>query len=389
MNKFAIVVIGYNRVHSISRLLNSLSLVDYGSDIVPLIVSIDNSGDDKVEKFIKTYQWPNGKVVTHTYPTRQGLRKHVLNCGDFLEDFDAIAVFEDDVVASPGFYKFMRKAVEFYKDDDRIAGISLYTHLWNVNVGMPFEPSHSQHDTYFLQFAQSWGQIWMKHQWKAFSIWYEENHAPFENQKDIPSKISNWPETSWLKYHIRYCIENDKYFVYPYVGLSTCFSDEGVHTLYRSITTQTPTLHGVKDNYTFASLDDSEAVKYSAFFERILPVKSIDDIESNQICLDLYRSRPIKDERYLITTRLIDARIIRSWGLLLRPIEENILQNVQGDSIMLYDLSKTEKHSRIRKDNTEMQMYKYLFRLGSNQIALIKYVIWSSIHWLKQKMALY
>ena len=161
MGKYAIVAIGYNRADSMQRLLNSLSKVEYDGDDVSIIISIDNSGTDFVEKCADKFVWDFGEKIVKTYPERLGLRNHILSCGNFLKDYDAMAVFEDDIVVAPGFYMYMKETVAKYESDDRIAGISLYNHLWNVNAKLPFQPQCSPYDVYFLQFAQSWGQIWM------------------------------------------------------------------------------------------------------------------------------------------------------------------------------------------------------------------------------------
>jgi Glycosyl transferase family 2. len=216
MNKYAIVVIGYNRPVSMQRLLNSLSQGIYGNDKITLIISIDNSGTDEVKKCADIFFWKFGEKKIVVYPKKQGLRQHILHCGDFLYDYDAIAVLEDDIVVAPGFYTYMKETVKKYHDNDQIAGISLYNHLWNVHVNMPFEPVPTIYDTYFFQFAQSWGQIWMKKQWFDFQKWYKQNREEFGEINGVPESVCGWPSSSWLKYHIRYCVEKDKYFVYPY-----------------------------------------------------------------------------------------------------------------------------------------------------------------------------
>ena len=75
MKKLAILAIGYNRVDSISRLLESLNVANYGGDQVPLIISIDNSGSDDVEKYANQFLWKHGEKIVKTYPERLGLRK--------------------------------------------------------------------------------------------------------------------------------------------------------------------------------------------------------------------------------------------------------------------------------------------------------------------------
>lgn len=82
----------------------------------------------------------HGRKKIYTYPERLGLRKHILKCGDFLDFYDALVVLEDDLVVAPSFYMYVLMTVNKYIENNNIAGISLYTHLWNHNAGLPFTP---------------------------------------------------------------------------------------------------------------------------------------------------------------------------------------------------------------------------------------------------------
>lgn len=367
MKKYAIIAIGYNRPKSMERLLQSLAKAFYGQDEVPLIISIDHSGTDEVEKCAKDFSWEFGEKKIVTYPERQGLRRHILNCGNFLKEFDAVAVFEDDVVASQGFYQYMKQAVEAYCDDERIAGISLYKHLWNVNADLPFEPAASPYDAYFMQFAQSWGQVWMKKQWFEFAGWYTAHDEEFEARDHIPEFVSGWPKTSWLKYHIKYCIEKDKFFVYPYMSLSTCFSDVGEHCEVRDSHLQVPLLEGVKGNYSLPKLTDPDAVKYDAFFERILTEGSCKGISYADICMDLYGSRiGYGKSRYVLSTGNLPYKTIETFGLEYRPQESNVLNEYPGEDVMLYDTSQKEN---AKTGRTETALFRFYFKLyGRNRM---------------------
>ena len=212
-----IIVVGYNRVGSIERLLKRLAVCDYsGITSVPLIVSLDNCGKSDVYDAASDFHWPRGSYQVILQPERMGCKNHILHCGDYMEQFgwDAAIVLEDDVYPSAAFYRYAQQAVARYQDDDRIAGIALYAMPQNQTVRLPFTPVLSEYDTYFMQLAQSCGQVWMKRQWDAFANWYAENSAPFSKRPGIPANVCRWPESSWLKYHIRYCIEENKYFVY-------------------------------------------------------------------------------------------------------------------------------------------------------------------------------
>ena len=45
----------------------------------------------------------------------------------------------------------------------------------------------------------------------------------------LPKYITQWNTQSWLKYFMRYIVETNKYFVYPYFSLTTNVSEVGEH----------------------------------------------------------------------------------------------------------------------------------------------------------------
>ncbi len=366
MVSYAIVVIGYNRVESIKRLLDSLNKAFYDSDLVPLIISIDYSGVDGVEEFAKKFYWKHGEKFVYARPERLGLRRHILACGEFLNQYEAIAVFEDDIVAAPGFYLYMKQTVEFYKDDMRIAGISLYTHLWNGDASMPFQPAYSKHDVFFLQFAQSWGQIWLKKQWLLFREWYENNQEEFNNQAGIPKNVSNWSKNSWLKYHIKYCILENKYFVYPYGAFSTCFTDVGEHSKLHTNMCQVPMQTEMAPALRLCELSDNVGcVKYDAFFERI-GLGVFIGIAEEDICVDLYGNKFSYDEKkYLLTLKKKDYKTLKTYGLEYKPHELNVMLEHGGNVIILYDLQHPVKAGQ-KKINEIYRNYEYYLRINNN-----------------------
>lgn len=374
MEQYALIAIGYNRAGNMQRLLTSLERAYYGSDNVVLIISIDHSGTDAVEKVAEQFVWTHGSKRIITYSERQGLRKHILRCGDYVKEYEAVAVFEDDIIAAAGFYQYMKIAVERYRDNDRIAGISLYNHLWNVHTNTPFEPAYSQYDAYFIQYAQSWGQIWMRKQWLDFAAWYEKHCEEFGPQEDIPQDVSSWPKTSWLKYHIKYCIEQNKYFVYPYKALSTCFSDVGEHCWEQDSHLQVPMLTTLKQDYCLPSLDDADAIRYDAFFERVLCDGQVAGIEWKDICMDLYGFRKgYLGKRYVLTTRKLPYKCIKTFGMELRPQEMNAIYEIPGEDIFLYDLNCEEPQRR--KGDNQLRVFRYRFKLYGHTQKLVQCVM--------------
>lgn len=361
----AIVTIAYNRPDSLTRLLNSLKKVDYEGHNVPLIISIDYSGDDSVYKVADAFRWDFGEKKVIKHASNLGLKKHVLTCGDLVADYDALIVLEDDLIVSKAMYSYTYAAVEKYKDNDNIAAISLYSKGWNETAWKPFNPAITCFDTYFVQIAESWGQVWMKNDWQNFRKWYENNCEPFSYSPGVPKDVCEWDSKSWKKYHIKYCVDNNKFTVYPYRSLTTCASEQGEHIKVTNNDFQVPLLETSQRQYNFADFDDENAVKYDAHLERIFT-------DMDDTCIDLYgQKKDFGSYRYIITPRCLNYKIVDTYGLSLRPHEENILFEISGNYFVKYDLGIENKNSPIFKSETELRYYNYVdFTVVTNKMRI-------------------
>ncbi|MFJ5747619.1 glycosyltransferase family A protein [Peribacillus frigoritolerans] len=362
MNNMAIVAIAYNRTKSLERLLYSLNEVAYNETIeVPLIISIDWSEKiDSVYEAADRFEWKHGPKRIIRHENNLGLKKHVLFCGDMTEEYDAIAVFEDDIYASPGFYQFGQKALDYYKHSDNITGISLYTPEWNQTAGRFFSVVQNEYDTFFMQYAQSWGQIWTRNWWSEFKQWLEEENDNDFKKESIPHNVKEWPDkSSWLKQHIKFCIEKNKYFVYSKISYSTNFSEAGEHNKLTTPSYQVPFFKGHKFDYNFQPVKEN-AVKYDAFFEREDLAQYL-NLESEDLCVDLYGTKS-NAKRYLLTTRILDYKIINSFGMKLRPQELNVIMKIEGKEIHLYDThEKIESSADKKKKENYINIYRTLY----------------------------
>lgn len=363
MFKSAIIAIGYNNQRALARLLDSLNRADYESNAVPLIISLDYSGNAEVERTAKEFQWQHGEKRIRSFEERQGLRKHVLSCGEYFQEYDALYIFEDDTMAAESYYKFGKACIEFYYHNEKIAGISLYSHAWNQNANFPFEPVKNQYDTYFLQYAPSWGQIWLKEPWLDFIEWYHNNQQLFDAEKNsnIPEILYSWGDNSWLKYHIAYCAIKKKYFVYPYCSYTTDFVEKGTHFISNIARFQVSLIQGKINRFHLAPLNE-EAVCYDAFFEneqivQLYKKKNID------VTVDLYGCQAIlPNSGYAITTQNLPYEIIDEFALQLRPLDLNILMKMEGSGIYLYDTSKNNKKAPEKKEFFYVKRWDYFMR---------------------------
>ncbi len=379
-----IVVVTYNRINSLKRILQSISQGIFEDFNIHLIISIDGGSVNNYE-IVKTadeFDWHFGEKHVIKHNENIGLRNHIISCGDLVYTYGTIIILEDDLYVSPYFYRYALEASRFYGKTPEIGGIALYSYQINVNVNLPFHPLEDEHDTYFMQFPASWGQCWTRSQWDEFKKWYSTNPQIFASDR-IPSSVKAWPETSWLKYFTKYLMETNKYFVYPYSGYSTNFSDPGEHNKRTNTNYQTNLRIGYKKPF-FREFSKSNSTKYDSYFE-LKPeslVSLVNYFEKFDFEIDLYGSKQIElfDSKYWLSSKFTN-RAILSFPLELRPVELNIIYPIITRSKGLY-FAERESFSTVKTRYKLFEYYsfriefRYLTRYYFSRITniLMKYI---------------
>lgn len=331
-DKIAIVVVGYNRIDSIKRLLSSLVAAQYSTNNVPLYISIDASGDRNLYEYVESYRWPHGDKYVNIQKERLGLRKHIIQCGDLTKYFRAIVLLEDDVFVSEYFYEYVSKSVEFYDNETGIGGISLINNEM-IYPALPRVVMEDGSDAYLMQMPASWGECWTENQWNGFKEWYENFSDDKFSEVDMPERNKGF-KNAWTKYFLAYLIDKNKYFLYPYISLTTCFADAGVHSSNQNTIGQNNLLSGSK-HYHFRPFNDM--VKYDVYGIN----QSIYEwmgYSKSELCVDWYcQNLNMRKCRFILTPAKLNFDVVRTYGLLMRPIELNIKYNIEGDNLYLYD----------------------------------------------------
>lgn len=356
--KPAIVVVAYDRIDTLERLLGSIGNAYYEECDITLIISIDySSANEQILQIAESFEWENGEKRIVNHSSNLGLRNHILECGDYSQEYGSIIILEDDLVVSPDFYNYAKKAQEFYEEDKRIAGVALYSHEWNGYVRKKFTPIQKEGDVFFGQFSVTWGQCWSDSQWREFKAWYN-GHPDLPFQTNMPENICKWSEKSWGKYFVYYILETNKYYVMPYVALSTCFSEAGVHIKNVTLDNQVCLRYG-KRQYSFAKFEDG--MHYDIFFENqdvIQFLKKYTDGNTN-ICISLYGNKQVDEQYdYVLTLKRSKGILIKSFGLQMRPIELNVFFEVTGEEIFLYRC-KEKKRAYDLKRNRNFNALNY------------------------------
>lgn len=380
-DKIAVVVIGYNRLQSIKRLLSSLMQADYQGREVPLVISIDCSGNEQLYDFVRNFKWHYGEKYLNIQNFRLGLQKHIFQCADLTEYFKAVILLEDDLFLSPVFYNFAEKAVEKYGNDDSIAEIALYRNNDNGYAGFPFEPMQNGADVFLWQDVCTSGEILTKSMWKKFCQWRDSicNNNLIQNA-DMPRQIKGWAR-AWSKPYNAFVVSTGRHIVFPYVALSTNFGDSGEHSDTSTIITQVALMYGNKE---YCMPENSNLIAYDLYTNNECLYEWL-GLSREELCLDIYgQGRDLMNRRYLLTPKILPYKIIKSFGLSMRPIEVNVKYEVDGNGLFLYDTFNAS-------DRRTRNVYSFLFlRFFNNSIGIHhvwRYALQTLLKALKQKLS--
>lgn len=355
-----IIVVAYNRPRSISRILASLQNAIF-SEPTRLIISIDNDEphNHNVKEIAEQFQWSQGPKEVRYQEKRLGLRKHILQCGDLTQEFGSVIILEDDLFVSPYFYEYAVRALEYYSEDQKIGGISLYNQPVHEFVQVAFSTIYDNSDVYFMQFPSSLGQAWTQHHWTEFKEWYETR--PELSTINMPGFIRRWPETSWKKYFCAFLVDKDKYFVFPRFSFTSNFNDPGSNRKSKvDHDGQTP-LKMAGEPYRFNDISQSFSI-YDVSLELEAACVSGLSTHLNDYAfeLDLYGVKDLEQVKtpYLITSRP-SVNPTMGFKRALKPHEMNVILNLEGKD---FSLSRVEDIRPIaNKYETAISNYKYFY----------------------------
>ena len=370
--KVALVVVGYNRLDSIRRLLESLSNAKY-SETAPLVISIDASGCQPLYDYVQSFQWQHGDKYVLIKEKRMGLRDHIISCGDLTRFFKAVVILEDDLFVSEYFYDYVLQAVEVYDKEDRVSGISLYRPCMDRNL--PIDYVFDGNDTFAYQNVESWGECWTERMWNEFREWYGNTPEHDFSNVDMPTFIKGWKK-AWSKFYMAFQIETGRYFVYPSISHTTCFSEAGVHGNTSSIG-QTVLLSG-KKHYELKPFD--ELTRYDIYGTNYDVYQWL-GLTEDELCVDFngYHDNTNKC-RYILSPYKYPFKVVKEFALSLRPIELNVKYALLGSGLFLYDTENNDDklaerkypvslaYYHIRQFNIRV-LYKYVFSYTKAKIA--------------------
>ncbi|HBH24609.1 MAG TPA: hypothetical protein DDY13_14450 [Cytophagales bacterium] len=330
----AIVVITYNRLSSLKRLLSSIDGSRF-EDYPDLIISIDYSDtyQDQLAACAESFAWKGEKHIIR-HKSNLGLRSHVFFCGRLSTEYGSVIVLEDDLYVAPDFYLYSLKALEILQTSQTVSGIGLYSPSFNEAAALPFEPVKTNSNLYLMQVPCSWGQIWTKDQWSSFENWLNDDFD-IEQLNLLPAAIQHWSDQSWKKLYMLYLSQKNYFFAYPYTSYSMNLNEPGTHIIEKDY----KFLNGLPLNNSVDKLKlDKQAACYDMHYMLIPDVLNETNSADGEYDyeIDLYGTKldQFDEEQWLITALKVTS-FEKSFGLQLKPIELNILFGIEGTEIFL------------------------------------------------------
>ena len=382
-NKLAIVVVGYNKLFGLQRLLDSLNRSIYDSCDIPLVISIDASGNEDVYRLANDYQWEHGKKYVNIEKERLGLKSHIMQCASLTKYFKGVIILEDDILVSPYFYHYATTVLDFYANDTNVAGIALYKNENEGFNGLPLQYVHSGYDVFAWQAVCSWGEIWNERMWNDFKSWLDKWDEDFD-PIDMPDRIKKW-QRAWSKYYYSYMIINKKYFIYPYQPLTTNFNDAGGehgggnHSIF-----QVSLMQG-KKNYQLGAFND--LVKYDVYLHNEDLPKWL-GVQPEDLTIDFYGLKEMYKGHYILTPfdLPLPYKRVKGFSLSMRPWELNVKYNIEGNDLVLY-YRKTSEDIKPPKRRFKLSLGSYFLR-GFNIFLLRDYVFTDAMNRIKKRLGL-
>lgn len=361
-NSPAIIVMTYNRDHSLQRLLDSLSKAIYNSNTVSLIISIDGAKEKENQGCIdlaEKFTWNNGEKRIVNHEKNIGIINHAYYCLGLTSEFGSVILLEEDQYVSPIYYKYSREVLKFYEKEQNIFCFSLFAHSKNGYLDYPFFPLQEDNDVFFMQLGFTQGIVITERQWNSYNAWLSTSNNwkitlddPFHPYLLELDKIG----TEWFQTITKYLYTSNKFIGFPRVSLSVNFHDTGTHNKNQSSWYQVP-LSFENSSFVFKSLENTNAV-YDSYME-IFPdrLKRLNnELTSYNFEVDLLalKTKKIIKTEYLLSTREVKD-FKKSFALLMKPMEQNITEKIEGEGIYLAEKENFKftklKDAKIRRRN--------------------------------------
>jgi len=281
-NTVPVALFAYARPEHLRKTLKGLQ-----SNHVPLIYAFSDGARtpdklaavEEVRETLRGVDWCDVKLIERE--SNLGLGKSVrAGVSEVFERFDRIVVVEDDIVFRPGAYEFVLKALERYKNDDRVMSISMWS---DPSLLLP-----NMQNGFFAERFVCWGWATYRHYWQHFQGKPIELFKQCET-RGIPvlqwgNDLQHQAEQAEAKnlWYVGYALThflNQKVSYFPSESLVVNIGHDGSGencgaqaTIDRSLIDQPV---AVPQNFPDVQLEKKLSVKFANYFSPPLPKRSL------------------------------------------------------------------------------------------------------------------
>ncbi|MBQ3923315.1 MAG: hypothetical protein II707_08465, partial [Spirochaetales bacterium] len=118
----------------------------------------------------------------------------------------------------------------------------------------------------------------------------------------------------------------------------------------------------------------AKGIRYDAFFENENVADSLD--MSDVLTVDLYGLKSQYDSLYVLTRKDLPYHKLKTFGLNMRPHENNILFDVPGDDIYLYALDKAEETNKKTSAAFVHKTIEYYYNISYGTKRVLQYILY-------------
>jgi hypothetical protein len=225
-----VVLFVYSRLKEVKLTIESLKKNKNSKDAKLIIFSDypkSNEDEKKVQEVRNFLRQIKGFKNVEIIERKEnfGLARNIIEgVTDVINVYNKVIVLEDDLITSSNFLCYMNKALDFYKDDNKIFSISGYS--MNLKI-----LKYYNFDTYFYVRPSSWGWATWKDRWNSID-WDIRDYENFIKNKflqrdfnkggaDLTRMLKHYFEGKNNSWAIRWSYNmwrQKKYCVYPTVS---------------------------------------------------------------------------------------------------------------------------------------------------------------------------
>ena len=370
-----ILILTYNRLKSLQRLLRSLSNAKELQK-VNLFVSCDFGASQDILDFLSDFKWNYGEFKVIQQSEHLGVKKHNIHAIEKASEWGNTLILEDDLYLAPHFANYIRQVFPTIAGESKVKALSLYRYSFMEENHFPFDLVPNSEFVYYQQRPCSKGCFYsqrMAAETLAFFKDFKGNYSDYA----LPSKVSAWDgNKSWLKAAYCFLQDEDAYLAYPRFSLATDFGDVGEHMERKE--------HRII-HHSPLYLDSEFSVKelkatinvYDAFYElKPWVLKSlVPELESYDFEMDLHGFKSIEShsKSFMLSSKQTESYEKR-WARVLKPEISNIFLNQSGE---FYSLAETRTFKD--RDSTQKKEEDFLYYYPDTKFTDLLKLKWSEI----------